>query len=321
MPYPNCLAMMPVPNKYKNGPIIVLEENDEFLVKIDFRDKERAKSIPGRQWDGKRKAWIYSRTTAAYDALVEEFSSDADQFTIRRPKTSRPPPVRPPNDEDDAEDWSVAGLDEIEQGQQSLRAEIASLHSAVVGMQELAVTNGKALKKLIEQSSEAQQSNPTNAERSEPQELPSSPDLLNDSHLDFLEEALRQMAVKAAEDRDSFIRWVYRYEPVRSPHRFIVESHEFLADQLRQLLGATDKRDSFKALINEAKEQELIYSDPSSPVNVHHTLNAMNINRNRVVHGREKVPQEELWSRAVSYLMQISLVWPYVVVTDGDDST
>ena len=65
----------------------------------------------------------------------------------------------------------------------------------------------------------------------------------------------------------------------------------------------------------------MIYSDPSSPVNVHHTLNAMNINRNRVVHGREKVPQEELWSRAVSYLMQISLVWPYVVVTDGNDST
>jgi hypothetical protein len=41
-------------NPGKLGPIEVSEDNTHFLVQIHPGNRERAKKIPGRQWDGNR---------------------------------------------------------------------------------------------------------------------------------------------------------------------------------------------------------------------------------------------------------------------------
>ena len=65
------------PNTNKQGPIRVTEDDSHFLVEIHPNDRDRAKMIPGRQWDGKRVAWVYDKTPDTYTALVSEFKRDA----------------------------------------------------------------------------------------------------------------------------------------------------------------------------------------------------------------------------------------------------
>ena len=48
-------------NPNKRGPIEVFEDDTHFLVRIHPEDRERAKQIPGKQWDGNRKVWAYTK--------------------------------------------------------------------------------------------------------------------------------------------------------------------------------------------------------------------------------------------------------------------
>lgn len=102
------LLSMSMPFNTKLAAIEVFEDDTHFLVRIHPENRDRAKKIVGRQWDGGRRAWVYLKDQSTYEALVEEFKKDADSFNIRRPKTERPPgskpPVREPEDNEIDED-------------------------------------------------------------------------------------------------------------------------------------------------------------------------------------------------------------------------
>src|SRR5262245_34507324 len=88
-------------NPNKRGPIEVFEDNTHILVRIHPENRDRAKKIAGAKWDGKRRAWVYLKDPSTYEALVAEFQKDADRFDIRKPKTARPPGIKPPVREPD----------------------------------------------------------------------------------------------------------------------------------------------------------------------------------------------------------------------------
>lgn len=65
--------------------ITLQETNDSYLLMIPYYQRSRAKAIPGRQWDGSRKCWIYPRTLETYDALITEFGDELRGVIPGRP--------------------------------------------------------------------------------------------------------------------------------------------------------------------------------------------------------------------------------------------
>lgn len=81
------MTMPFISNQQSCVPLLVMEDNNNYLVHIDPNDRGRAEKIAGHQWDGQRGVWVYPKNTETYEALVEEFQKDADLFEIRSPKT------------------------------------------------------------------------------------------------------------------------------------------------------------------------------------------------------------------------------------------
>jgi hypothetical protein len=66
--------------------IVLRETPTEFLLSIPMQQRDRAKKIEGRAWDGQRKAWVYKRTRRALDELLLEFG---DELIIEAPNVLR----------------------------------------------------------------------------------------------------------------------------------------------------------------------------------------------------------------------------------------
>jgi hypothetical protein len=66
--------------------IVLRETPTEFLLSIPMQQRERAKKIEGRAWNGQRKAWVYKRTRRALDELLLEFG---DELIIEAPNVVR----------------------------------------------------------------------------------------------------------------------------------------------------------------------------------------------------------------------------------------
>jgi hypothetical protein len=300
-------------SQQKSGPIKVKQDAHNFLVEIDFRDKHRAKQIAGRQWDGRRRAWVFDISTDTYRALVDEFRGDADQFEIEAPSKDMVADAGHAH-QNESEDLDLPELEESGPELALVTDRISDVADSLNAIKEGMVSQERLLGKILEQRIDAEATSQEAAETAE-EAVPKTPNLLRDNHVTFIESALMQLSVFSAESRPSFISWISAHEPLRSPRKFITETHEHLAAQLRQLLGSRDT--SFKNLLQDARDQDLIYWNPRDPVNVHHILNAMNINRNRIAHGIN-LSQDELSNRAITYLMQLALIWPYVVISTED---
>jgi hypothetical protein len=65
------------------------ETETEYLLKIPYEQRDRAKAISGWRWDEKRICWVYPRTARNYDALIGEFGEDLVALNITRPTISR----------------------------------------------------------------------------------------------------------------------------------------------------------------------------------------------------------------------------------------
>lgn len=57
--------------------VITIEESaTHFLIFIPADQRERAKRIPGRSWDARRRCWVIPKNDLAYDAIVMEFGDE-----------------------------------------------------------------------------------------------------------------------------------------------------------------------------------------------------------------------------------------------------
>jgi hypothetical protein len=61
----------------------VTEDTEKYYVQINYDDRFRAKSIPGRTWDHNIKKWVWSKSVENYISLQNEFKDD--EFLISPP--------------------------------------------------------------------------------------------------------------------------------------------------------------------------------------------------------------------------------------------
>jgi DNA repair exonuclease SbcCD ATPase subunit len=62
--------------------IRIFETSDEYLLEIPAREKERARKIEGRNWDPKRRCWVYPKMEEIRKELVSEFKDDLSEENL-----------------------------------------------------------------------------------------------------------------------------------------------------------------------------------------------------------------------------------------------
>ncbi|MEA5571921.1 hypothetical protein [Calothrix sp. UHCC 0171] len=293
---------MPFNTKPDNlAPIEVFEDETHFLVRIHPENRDRAKKIVGRQWDGDRKAWVYPKDVFTYEALAEEFQKDADKFDIQRPKTKRPDGIKPPlqeyNDEFEEEI--------LEESHDKIHSDLDGIRVMLESLRDVASHQSRTLEELRETQKEA---------RKTVQVLPDALDLTKQKEIELLENALVMIAYYTANKQKSFYDWMSKHAPLDRPRDFVSETHEFLKEQLGKITGDENPDTDFRSLIRKAENEDCFYSakfDPIKPIPILNNLNAI---RNRFHHTRGDFSQWEKWSRSILYLMNLALVWSKVVI-------
>jgi predicted nucleic acid-binding Zn-ribbon protein len=67
---------------------ITLQETDtEYLLVIPYQQRERAKTIEGRQWNRDRRCWVFPKKPEIYDSIIAEFG-EALQGVVPGPPTA-----------------------------------------------------------------------------------------------------------------------------------------------------------------------------------------------------------------------------------------
>lgn len=318
-------------NPEKFGPIEVSEDDTHFLVRIHPSNRDRAKKIFGRQWDGARRAWVYPKDQLTYEALIEEFQKDADSFKIRRPKTQRPAGIKPPAKEPDDDEFEDELLEEIpsfgDSGEnpgkiyselEEIRVMLESLKDVAANqsriLEEVRGTQEEATKALTKFEPPIQQ-----VVKTKPVEvLPDSLDLTKQKEIELLEKALIRIACSTANEKKSFCDWVSKHAPLDRPRDFVSETHEFLKEQLGKIVEDEDPDTDFYNLVKKAENENLIYSERFDPIKPIPLLKNLNAIRNRFSHSRGEFSQSERWNRSILYLMNLALVWSKVVMEAED---
>ena len=320
------------PNYSKSGPIEVFQHDDaNYLVRIHPEDRERAKSIPGRQWDGERKIWVYEINKPIYKALIKEFKHDADYFHIHPPppanlQISQPIIPIPPDDfleedvpfgDDDEEDFDSFNIEEgfgnITKILEPLADQISQQSRELKELREAHAKSIKTIKALKSSTDKALKSSTKQKKQIEKVEvevevLPQSLDLGKSTEMELFEKALISIAHNTSKENESFLDWIKRYTPFQNSAQFIMDTHEMLKEKLEMLVNQSDSDSTFAQLIIKSRDERLFFSNSKEMVAILWRLNAI---RNDFSHPRD-LHQLERHAKSIIYLMNLALIWSRV---------
>ncbi len=321
-------------NSRKLGSLEVFEDDKHFLIRIHPENRDRAKKIVGRQWDGDRKVWVYPKNLKTYEALTNEFQKDADSFNIQRPAVAVPLETNSPVEELDNDGLENQPLDDfhsiktLSEGQGKLHNDLEQIRVLIESLRDDSANQSRTLEELNEKQERTSEALmklelPTQQEiRVEKvRALPVTLNLKRQKEVELLEKALVSIAsfMVRAKDQKTFCAWMDKHHPLINSAAFVTETHEFLKRQIGQVLGDEDPRTPFRELIRKAKDERIYFEEDnyvkkSNPIDILYTLNT---HRNRFGHPTD-FNQSEKWSRAILYLMNLALIWSQVVLETED---
>ena len=319
-----------------SGPIVITEVPNYFLVRIPSDHGERARRIPGRQWDGNRKMWVFPKDLSTYEALEAEFKIGADVFAIRRPGISATvPQIAPsevanetPIDSPKTEEEFEEELTMVAQKESVPNQDLESMYGLLLGVQEGMTVQRRLLDEILQKHDEfskrleAVEPKPK-AVSKEIQIVKELPDLLNLSQtpdLKLLEKALIGIAFVTCGRDQTFMNWVLKQSPILAPFDFVCKTHEFLKQQLEKITGFGGPETNFWELVNHIRAEGLIFCDKFDPIQVFHILGTMNALRNQFTHQRAEIGEAERMTRSILYLMNLALVWHRVMVDEAEQA-
>ncbi|MBD2577943.1 hypothetical protein [Oscillatoria sp. FACHB-1406] len=312
-------------NPGKLGRIEVSESEDgrNFLVRIHPENRDRAKKILGRQWDGNRKAWVYPKTPEVYEALAREFCPDADVFDIRKPITQRYPGSTPPEHHVNIDPLEELGsMEDASSSESIVSLELEQVQVMLSSLLNLTENQNDQLTQLynLQNETAGKLSKLESIDREnlspEPIEvLPAQLNFTDPKQLELIEKALVSLVIQSSANQKSLQEWFAKHKPLREPSAFVTQTHEFLKGQLGKIVGDENKQTNFSKLIDKANRGKFIYSDPSRPQEEPILiLKCLNFHRNYF--GHPDGIRTEAWKRSILYLLHLPFVWSTIVIDE-----
>lgn len=322
----------------QNRPLIDINETTtEYLVFVPYTQKERAKAIEGRQWDGQRKCWVYPKTKRVLNELIAEFGDDVPGFAGRQHQTSRQSQHAAMNSRDNggatprqpavkatttAVDDQLASKLEARfaatmiSENEGLRDELAKLQTQIERLatprsesETVQVARLKAELKTQQQETTKLREElfALRREKAEVEdkvtglklELERMERAQKSVQYDEVHDFLKIMALEATGGDDKFRTIMNRYRIDRTLPINLVP--EIVAELKTMLSDSTPNRDLY-GLITEARDQDLL---PPEAIKLAHLIRKQ---RNMIAHG--EAYDKTISARVMLCLFAAALLWP-----------
>lgn len=322
----------------QNKPLIDIKETTtEYLVFVPFAQKERAKSIEGRQWDGQRKCWVYPKTKRVLNELIAEFGDDVPEFTSQHRHGEQRPASATVSTRDNGvagarqstgKVTAVASEDQLASKlearfaatmiseNEGLRDELAKLQTQI---ERLATPRNESetvqvARLKVELKTQQQETTKLREElfalRREKAEVEDRVAELElelermertqkSVQYDELHDFLRTAAIEATGDDDNFRTIMHRYRIDRTlPINLVPE----IVSELKTMLDDSSPNRELYALITEARERDLL---PPEAIGFAHLIRRQ---RNMIAHG--EAYDKTIFARVMLCLFAAALLWP-----------
>lgn len=263
--------------------ISVVEDDDEFLVRIPPIYRERAKKIAGRQWDPQKRAWAYEKTYYNYRQLYDEFYEDAVEFGLTEPPRAEAEPSTPVSPKNTPN--KQLDVTEFEKDIKGLQSSLNSLLELVDEQRGLIREQSNQIENLREDLKSKNESEPATA--------------ISAQHCD---QFLREMFKSGIGDSAEINRLLTRYNFFTERLTVLNRLEEYTKKNLRSFLDIdAEERLTLNILIREAFE-----SDAITPY-TRGLLDSFRRQRNSIVHDDEMHVTK--YVRYVFALSALSLAW------------
>lgn len=271
----------------------ITQTDKEYILRIHYSEKDRAKAIKGYRWDINLKSWIYPRTLRSYEALIAEFGDDLINLEITPPEIAIVPvSIERPHKED-------RGLqDEFAIIRKQLEALLESkkLSESELGkmINELSLAKEEATKNLFEKEQEIiilkEQKDKSEKELERLRNIKITHDF---SH------QIKEILKRSTGGDKEFNLFVDKITIDRSA---AIDTSKYLEDTFRKLLNEKDRSLSLHELIMRSKDADMLSPEAT---NLAHIVRSQ---RNIIAH--EKVDIRTQQARILLILFAAAVLWP-----------
>jgi hypothetical protein len=284
--------------------ITIKATTTEYLLSIPASQKERAKKIQGRIWDGDRICWVYPKSKRSLDELIAEFGDDISKDSIDlltgnkvHPSTTSTPHIENSSLKKELEEIKQSVMQISLSTNSNNSSQISLMNQRILGLiTELATVNARL------ESREKELSDTKGYLQTAQIQLSRYRKLLEEKEITVngFDEILIDRAKEATSNDSKFIGIIGKS---RLESSLLTDITNKMAVELRKLTNNNDRESSLYDLIGQASENELL---PPEAIDMAHIIRK---ERNKVVHGEVYGKTHE--ARIILALFAAALLWPY----------
>ncbi len=284
----------------------VHEDDRYYYVKIHPEEKDKAKEIAGRSWDGEISRWVYPKRLEIYHQLCENLRDCAESFVATPPRETKK----------ESNEKSLRTNKTFDTTHQALPSELISsgVEEKLGGINKIMESLGLAmasqgmhLKEIKNQIDSL-----SNAEKIEPEQ---TEELSLSNHQDcykldyFFMQVLTYGCKKAdSEQTDSILEGF----GLQSIVQFVTRKHEVVREELSLNVILDDHDVSFPKLVHTAKDQEAYINTRQGSIDLYSALLTMNNIRNNLAHLAPETTYSRVLLMGLLYSILLVEVWSHI---------
>ena len=284
----------------------VHEDDHYYYVKIHPEEKDKAKEITGRSWDGEISRWVYPKRPETYRQLCDRLRKCSKSFAIT-------PPTETKTESKEKDCSNEITLDATNKAIHS-ESTVSSFEEKLGGINKIMESLGlamasqgmhlKEIKKQIDGLS--------NAEKIEPEQ---TVELSLSNHQDchkldyFFVQVLTYGCKKAESEQTNSILEGFGLQSIVE---FVTRKHEVVREELSLNVILDDHDVSFPKLVHTAKDQEAYINTRQGSIDLYSALLTMNNIRNNLAHLAPETTYSRVLLMGLLYSILLVEVWSHI---------
>lgn len=273
----------------------VTECESYYLVKIHPQDKEIAKSIRGRSWDGEINRWVYPKTKQIHQEITAKLKPVAKIFKIS-----------PPEDSEESEEKTDIHSSPPSRGnnkKEEMTEELARIEAEIFSLRSIIVLQSEQLERINAVLRVDGEQNATDAKG---EEL----DPRNPEDARKVGQLIKDIMIwggkEAGNEQVSAISELFAFEGILE---FVMRTHELVIQEVLKTTTPSKDDGSFTSLITKARRENNYISTRDGTLDIYNSLYILNGIRNILAHPEVDIPKSRIMLMGITYAFLVSELW------------
>ena len=279
-----------------------VHQDDRFYyVKIHPSEKEIAKEIRGRSWDGEISRWVYPKNAFTYQKLCEILKEISESFDISPPNecsasdkdNEHEPPSNCAHDAGTSRQEHEKKPEDNAKALESLGLALSAQSLCLEEIKEYVKSLNNTKSQINSSSGELRLSNPEDR-----------------SKLNYF--VLQVLSYGCKKSESEQIDWILKDFALESIVQFVTQKHETIRDELRLNILLEEQNASFPRLVHTAKDQGAYINTREGSIDLYGALLMMNNIRNNLAHPDPSSTNSRIILMGLLYSLLLVEVWSHI---------